>query len=419
MPVMSARGISEVLRIESRWERVVRTGGEPASVYRSNVGWECEEPHRAPTQWLGSMLVATTVFITRKFPPAVGGMETLANDVWSALRTRAGDSVLAAYGGPVPGTLRWWFRSRRTFARLMRDPDVEVVIAGDVVMFVLLRRMARRAGVHLISMAMGKDIVWSNPLYQRVIRRQLRGAEGVIAISRATASAAIAAGVDGQRVRALTLGVELPPERARSEATRALRARWDIAEGQAVLVTLGRLVRRKGVAWFIREVMDELPENVVLLVAGEGSDRRSIEDAVSSSHSRHRIRLLGAVSDEDRELLMAGADLFIQPNIPVQGDMEGFGLVTVEAAVRGTMVIAADLEGRADAVEDERTGFLVPPGDVRAWVSMIKLQLSGHQAREARAREFQARARKLYSREAMGARLDAMIRELLALSGHP
>ena len=63
--------------------------------------------------------------------------------------------------------------------------------------------------------------------------------------------------------------------------------------------------------------------------------------------------------------------MFVQPNVRVDGDMGGFGLATIEAALRGTPVVAADLEGLKDAVIHGRTGFLVPSGDLAGWIRQL------------------------------------------------
>ncbi|MDR1601380.1 MAG: glycosyltransferase [Tannerella sp.] len=54
-------------------------------------------------------------------------------------------------------------------------------------------------------------------------------------------------------------------------------------------------------------------------------------------------------------------DAFLMPNIPVEGDMEGFGLVCLEASACGTLVFAADIDGIPDAVRNGKNGFLLPP----------------------------------------------------------
>jgi len=101
--------------------------------------------------------------------------------------------------------------------------------------------------------------------------------------------------------------------------------------------------------------------------------------------------------------------VFLAPNIPVPGDMEGFGLVTVEAAMRGTPVVAAGLEGIKDAVVNGRTGILLPPADVTAWVSELTGQLAVPANLPALGDSFQANAEELYSEEGMGRALCAQL----------
>jgi glycosyltransferase involved in cell wall biosynthesis len=131
-----------------------------------------------------------------------------------------------------------------------------------------------------------------------------------------------------------------------------------------VLITVGRLVKRKGVAWFIEEVLPELASkypSLTYLVVGDGEERPAIEAAIEKTNLRQHVRLLGQVSDELKEAAYTRANVFVMPNITVPGDMEGFGLVLLEASVRGLPVVASDTEGIKDAVSDGKNGVLVPP----------------------------------------------------------
>jgi glycosyltransferase involved in cell wall biosynthesis len=117
------------------------------------------------------------------------------------------------------------------------------------------------------------------------------------------------------------------------------------------------------------------------------------------------VHLLGRVDDDERELLFRGVDLFVQPNVPVRGNMEGFGLAPVEAALRGTPVVAARLEGIPEAVVDGETGVLVAPADADAWVSTVTSLLADGAALARRGREFQRRAAELHGPARMKAHL--------------
>jgi phosphatidylinositol alpha-1,6-mannosyltransferase len=176
-----------------------------------------------------------------------------------------------------------------------------------------------------------------------------------------------------------------------------------------LLLTLGRLVRRKGVLWFVSNVLPKLPANVVYLVAGDGEDMAPLRAAVARLGLTDRVVLLGQVDDAERETLMRGADLFVQPNVTVPGDMEGFGLVVVEAAMRGTPVVAAALEGILDAVVDGRTGTLLPSADVDAWVTAVT-ELTADPARLAETGVmFQVAAAERYGEAEMGRQLVALL----------
>src|SRR5690625_7613993 len=73
--------------------------------------------------------------------------------------------------------------------------------------------------------------------------------------------------------------------------------------------------------------------------------------------------MLGRLSEVDLSRLYRGADLFVMPNIPVEGDMEGFGVVMLEAGLSGLPVVASSLEGILDVVEEGNNGHLIESGN--------------------------------------------------------
>jgi glycosyltransferase involved in cell wall biosynthesis len=160
-----------------------------------------------------------------------------------------------------------------------------------------------------------------------------------------------------------------------------------------VLLTNGRLVKRKGAAWFIRSVMPLLPATTLYVLAGAGPEEAAIRSAVKELALEDRVRLLGRVPDRERDVLLHTADLFVQPNIAVTGDVEGFGLAVLEAAICGRPVVAANLEGLKDAIRDGENGVLVESADAQAWLRAITRLLDSEDSRRAlgaRARAFTA-----------------------------
>ena len=82
--------------------------------------------------------------------------------------------------------------------------------------------------------------------------------------------------------------------------------------------------------------------------------------------------MLGRVSEKVRRLIYNAADIFIMPNITVEHDVEGFGIVVIEAGSCGLPVIASKMQGLKDAIIEGKTGYLVKEGDVAGFTEMIR-----------------------------------------------
>jgi phosphatidylinositol alpha-1,6-mannosyltransferase len=141
---------------------------------------------------------------------------------------------------------------------------------------------------------------------------------------------------------------------------------------KTVLVTVGRLVPRKGVAWLVEKVMPHLDTSYVYLIAGDGPDFQRIQALLERHQIRDRVCLLGRVSDEERNVIYNASDVFIMPNISISDDVEGFGIVAIEAGSCGLPVIASNIQGIKDAVIEGKTGYLVEEGDIEGFLVKIK-----------------------------------------------
>jgi phosphatidylinositol alpha-1,6-mannosyltransferase len=356
------------------------------------------------------------LFVTRKYPPSVGGMQTLAASVWKALERGAPGARLVAHGGSNRMMPAWLLHALPRVAAAVGRKKVDSALTGDALMYALCRPIFVAGQIPNATMIHGADVTHPNPVYRTVVHPALRRAPLIVANSQATAEAAISVGVRRERVSVVRLGVVAPPDSppSRQEAADSLRRRLHIGEDRVLLVTLGRLVRRKGVVWFVSNVLTRLPANVTYLVAGDGPLAVELQRTVAECGLGERVHVMGAVDDADRERLLRGADIFVQPNIRVPGDMEGFGLVLIEAAMRGTTTIASGIEGILDAVVDGQTGFLVPAGDADAWTERLTSLVSRPSALPGIGARFEQVARALYSEEHMSQEL------LRLLSGtHP
>jgi phosphatidyl-myo-inositol dimannoside synthase len=351
------------------------------------------------------------LFITRRFPPSIGGMQTLAAGVWRTLSAAAPASILVAHGGSNRRLPVWLPGAMARTARHVVARRAELVLTGDAVMWAAAWPMLRLLRIPAATMVLGLDMTYGNPVYRVVVPRLLRRAKTVVAISESTAAVARGLGVAPDRIRVVRLGVDAPDVSPddRREARGRLVERLGVSEDAVLVLTLGRLVRRKGAEWFLRNVLPRLPEQVSFVVAGDGREAEQVRRAVAELGLETRVQLLGTVDDSERELLLRGADLFVQPNVAVPGDIEGFGLVTVEAAMRGLPVVASDLEGLAEAVVDGVTGTLLPSADADAWAAHLSALVADPEGLAEQGKAFQVAARERYSERIMGEQLVAAL----------
>ena len=324
------------------------------------------------------------VYVSHSIPPAdapedsIGGMQRVAVDLLAALQRRP-DVVLDPWTLSVP----WREIGRRTTGFILR------VAAGlparargaDAVLFSSMVTGGIAPGVRLrlprvalVSIAHGQDVTLPNPLHQAWLRPTFRALDAVLPVSSATAEACVARGLPRDKALVAHNGIDpesVSPPADREAARAALRAKLGLPPDSVVLLTVGRQVERKGAAWFAGEVLARLPAQAHFVVVGDGPEMKRILAAADTAGVGRRVHLLGRAPESDLVAARHGTDLFLMPNVPVPGDMEGFGVVLLEAALSGLYTVGTGIEGIRDAVVEPTTGRLVPPRDPAAFAAAI------------------------------------------------
>ncbi|HUG62488.1 MAG TPA: glycosyltransferase family 4 protein [Methylomirabilota bacterium] len=306
------------------------------------------------------------LFITRKWPPAVGGMETYCFELVAELE-RLTDLDVRALPGGADGSAPHSralvrFGIREAWHLVTGAGGFNVIHGGDMAIWplALIGKFRSRRSAIVLS-AHGTDVAYAGrsgvkaALYRTYMRLGSRLARSVRVIANSGATA--------ERVRALGFRqVDIVPL-----ATRAHHSAEPATPPTPSVLFAGRLVRRKGLSWFVANVLPGLPDGIALKVAGtvwDEAERRAL-DAVRVAH-------LGTLPQAELASVMAEAICVVVPNVPVgRGHFEGFGLVAVEAAAVGGVVLASRLDGLTDAVIDGETGFLLPAADAAAWIAKI------------------------------------------------
>jgi len=310
------------------------------------------------------------LFITRTYPPFVGGMEKFASDFYVNYGKKGEIDLLANSGGKkmIP-----FFSIKVVFFLIFRSRNYDVIHLYDAVLSPLILIIKAFSNAKVSFTVNGLDIVYSRFGYQKIMPFFLQKADRIFAISQYTMEQCELRGIPKEKLTVIPVGINFDSLQVSSELKKSeTLLKFNIPiRGVKILLTVGRLIKRKGHSWFIVHVLRKLPEHYIYLIAGAGPEQDSITDLTRELNLTHRVYLLGRVSDEEKNCLYQISDLFVMPNISVKNDQEGFGIVLLEAGRYGLPVIASNIEGIRDAVIDKKTGYLIEEKDVQGFVDAI------------------------------------------------
>ncbi|MFG2051512.1 glycosyltransferase family 4 protein [Micromonospora sp. NPDC048935] len=327
-------------------------------------------------------MTSRTLLITTDFPPRIGGIQSFVHNL--AIRQPA-DSVVvytvtapgaAAFDAqqpfeviredtrlllPVPGVLR-------RAVDIARSNECERVWFGTAAPLGLLAAdLRKQAGVgRFLGQTHGHDTAWAAlPGARSVLRRLGREVDVVTYLGEYTRRRLarvlsnldqLAPGVDTELYHP---GVDGSPVRERHGLT-----------GRPVVVCVSRLVPRKGQDVLLRAlplVRRAVPD-VSLLIVGDGPDRVRLEKRANDAGLGDAVVFTGAVESEELPAHYAAGDVFAMPCRTRRAgqDIEGLGIVYLEASATGLPVVAGNSGGAPDAVREGETGYVVDGRDVAA-----------------------------------------------------
>lgn len=276
------------------------------------------------------------------------------------------------WGMESPKRLMRYLRMTRAVRERLRRPEsagriIRVHCTHAVPEVVSLLPLRRRYGERLrvICYAHGEEITAcrSSRQLSYLMKRAHAAVDVMIANSEYTAGL-LAEHMDPGRVRVVHPGVSLDEYRPAEAMGRQWRAENGLADN-VIALTLGRLDPRKNQAAVIEAVAKLAGQHprLTYLVAGEGRERAALEQLSQRLGVADRVRFLGPVDGETKIALYGACDFFVMPAVREGTDVEGFGIVFLEAGACGKPCIAGTAGGQADAVLDGESGFVVDGRD--------------------------------------------------------
>jgi phosphatidylinositol alpha-1,6-mannosyltransferase len=335
----------------------------------------------------------SVLLITRNLPPLRGGMERLVQHIAQSVADGYNLSVIgpegcSAYLPPRAHTHEVVFRplSRFLFASAWAvwrttGRKFDLVVAGSGLTAPLAWWAARRAHGRYVVYLHGLDIIAPSAIYQHFWLPFIRRADLVLVNSRNTRRLAVERGIPQRAIEILHPGTELPGPGP--EAGRAFRTANGLGD-VPLLLSVGRLTPRKGLVDFISRALPAIvarsPGALLLVIGADASDAvrpaadsqqarimRSAEEAGVSS----AVRMLPPCDDATLSAAYYAADVYIFPVLDLPGDVEGFGMVAIEAAAHGLPTVAFAVGGVPDSVADGVSGSLAEAGDYVAFATFV------------------------------------------------
>lgn len=263
--------------------------------------------------------------------------------------------------------------------------------------------VARLTFQSVVIYAHGEELTgWGKGNKYKAMCFALRHADRVIANSDFTRETLIGMGVRPERIVLIHPGVDT--ERFRPGLPfDDLRAALGVGDSARLILSVGRLSRRKGFDTVIRSLptLRARGLDVHFAIVGIGEDADYLDAVAREANVEDRVHRLGHVPMEDLPRWYNACDLFVLANREIGGDTEGFGIVFLEAAACGKAAIAGRAGGTGSAVLDGVTGLRVDAGSGVELVAALERLLGDPRLLEAMGQAGLARVRESLSWQAV------------------
>jgi phosphatidylinositol alpha-1,6-mannosyltransferase len=371
-----------------------------------------------------------TLIVTNDFPPRQGGIQSFVHSL--ALRLPADSLTVYApkWDGADEFDARQPFEVIRHPTSLMlpvpsvtrravaiaKSRGAEAVVFGAAAPLGLITPALRRAGVtRAVAITHGHEAGWAAlPGARNLLRRIGEDTDVVtylgeyfrVRLSRALSPAAAA------RMVRLAPGVDAAHFRPDPGAGAAIRERYGLT-GRPVVVCVSRLVRRKGQDTLLKawpDVRKQVP-GAALLIVGGGPHSAALRKFAERTRLTPSVRFTGPVPAAELPAHYAAGDVFAMPCRTRRGglDVEGLGIVYLEASATGLPAVGGDSGGAPDAILDGETGYVVPGRDTDALAGRLVALLADPAGARAMGEKGRAWVERDWTWDLAAARLRAVI----------
>ena len=344
-------------------------------------------------------IVKNVLLLSEIFPPVKGGSGRWFWEVYSRIQQddvviAAGQNSLASefdqvsplktYRLPLASScwglksltgLKFYWRIFRLVRQIVKQENIEVIHCGRCLPEGFIGYLINKTmGIPYICFIHGEDVETAATSRELswIVRKALNGAEYLVCNSQNTATILLNTwNSESSKTKVINPGVDtkrfVPADH--DPETRAALG-WN---ERPVILTVGRLQERKGHDMMIKAlpVLKEQFPDILYAIIGGGEQRPILDNLVDKLGLTENVLFMSEVSDEQMIQCYQQCNLFILPNRTVGRDIEGFGMVLVEAQACGKPVIAGDSGGTSETMLIGESGYIVDCTSVPAMVEHI------------------------------------------------
>lgn len=338
------------------------------------------------------------LLLAENWEPRIGGIERYLKGMAGALESQG---VQVEVVSPRMKRFFWplvkpsWLPLFIFLWRKAKRGDFRVLIAGKALFEGLVGYyLKRHLGIPYVVCTYAMEIeTWSATRSEsRKLRRVLQNADRVLYINEVTKKKLLELGVAEKQLLKVKPGIHPVKSRRSGITGQASPSRY--------ILSVGRLVARKGFDTLI-DAFAKLDQtkfgDVELWIAGDGPERETLTRLAKENFVEGSVKFLGAVSDEELAKLYAGAEVFALTPKEIGGDLEGFGIVYLEAASYGVPAIGTRTGGVPEAVIHNETGLLATPNDSQSVAIVLMQLLANQELRDRLGKQAQMRVQEEFS----------------------
>ncbi|NTW22151.1 glycosyltransferase family 4 protein [Candidatus Falkowbacteria bacterium] len=312
-----------------------------------------------------------TLLFTTEYPPQFGGVSNYYEELVRHWPDQDGLAVLDNSNGKLVDNKLSFFKWRPAFSALshaVKEQGIKHIIVGQILPLGTVAWIkSKRLGCTYSVVLHGMDVPFALRSSRKrwLAKRILAGAERVICTNSYVAELAKPLLNDHSKIAIVNPGIGKVPA-VDGFMTDSLSAKYSLS-GKTIILSLSRLVKRKGMDMVIRTLPALFADDpkLIYVIAGTGPDEAYLKGLAAAlpEEDQKRIIFTGQITDAEKWSWLSLCRLFIMPARDIDGDFEGFGIVYLEANLMGKPVIAGRSGGVPDAVVSDLNGLLVNPND--------------------------------------------------------